>query len=53
MGCRCIGDSLKSTSVNRGIFIIKSKADYIFHIKADKLALGKNYKIPRLIGDDV
>jgi serine O-acetyltransferase len=36
-----------------GIFIIRSKADYEFYIKADKLALGKNYKIPRLIGDDV
>jgi hypothetical protein len=35
------------------IVIIRSKADYEFYIKADKLALGKNYKIPRLIGDDV
>ncbi|MGI5990796.1 MAG: serine O-acetyltransferase [Methanosarcina sp.] len=33
--------------------IIKSKADYDFYIKADKFALGKNYKKPRLIGDDI
>lgn len=35
------------------IFIIRSKADYKFYVKADKLALGKDYETPRLIGDDI
>ncbi len=33
--------------------IIKSKRDYDLYLEADKLALGKNYKKPKLIGDDI
>jgi serine O-acetyltransferase len=35
------------------MFIIRSKADYEFYLKADKFALGKDYRSPRLIGDDI
>ncbi len=34
-------------------YTIKSKRDYEFYLEADRLALGKNYKKPRLIGDDI
>ncbi|AKB83655.1 serine O-acetyltransferase [Methanosarcina barkeri 3] len=33
--------------------MIRSKADYDFYVKADKLACGKNYRKPKLIGDDI
>lgn len=40
--------------LGRGMFItIKSKRDYDLYIEADRLALGKKYKRPKLIGDEI
>lgn len=33
--------------------MIKSKSDYKYYLKCDKLALGKNYNHPKLIGDEI
>ncbi len=33
--------------------MIKSKRDYDLYIEADRLASGKNYRRPKLIGDDI
>ncbi|AYK14901.1 MAG: serine acetyltransferase [Methanosarcina flavescens] len=33
--------------------MIRSKADYDFYLRADKLASGKKYRRPKLIGDDI
>ncbi len=33
--------------------MINSKNDYLKYLKQDKLALGKNYKSPKLVHDEI
>ena len=35
------------------INMINSKSDYLRYLKQDKLALGKNYKSPKLVHDEI
>lgn len=33
--------------------MIQSKKDYKYYLECDKIALGKKYKIPKLVGDEI